>query len=67
MSFNDVLEAVEKLPQEDQETLIEIVCRRQIERRRAQIVKEIAASRRAYRAGKTKVGTPAQIMREILS
>ncbi len=67
MSFNDILEAVEKLPEDDQEALIDIVRRRQIERRREQIVKEVARARRQFRAGKAKVATPAEIMREVLS
>ena len=67
MSFNDILEVVDKLPDEDQEMLFEIVKKRQIERRRKQIAKQIASARRDFRAGKCKVATPEEIMREILS
>ncbi len=67
MSFNDILEAVDKLPQEDQQTLMEIVRRRQIALRRKQIARDIASANREYRAGKCKIRTPEEIMRDVMS
>ena len=67
MSFNDVLETVAKMPLDDQEMLIDILNRRRIARWRTQLAKDIASARRQFRAGKCKVATPEEIMREILS
>lgn len=67
MSFNELLEAVNKLSDDEHEMFVEIVRRREIDRRRAQLVKDVKKARREYRAGKCKVATPAEIMREILS
>jgi ADP-dependent phosphofructokinase/glucokinase len=49
--FNEVLEAIDKLGPEDQEALIEIVERRRIARRRAELAKDIEEARREFQAG----------------
>ena len=67
MSLNDLLEAVAELPDEDQEMFVEIVCQRRIERRRAQLARDVAGARRQFRAGKCQVAAPREIMREVLS
>lgn len=67
LSFGEVLETVEKLSPEDQETLIEIVRRRIIEQRRAELVKDILDAQKEFKAGDARPVTPEELMREILS
>lgn len=66
-SFAEVLEADDKLPLEDQEALIEILSRRVADCRRAEMIKNIEEARKEFREGRCKVGTPDEIMKEILS
>lgn len=61
------LETVEKLPWDDQETLIALLQKRRIARRRAELVKEVEQSRREFELGLAKPCTPESLMREILS
>jgi len=51
MTLTEVLNVVEQLTHEDQETLLRIVRNRQIERRRDEIAKDAQESLAAYRAG----------------
>jgi hypothetical protein len=61
------LEIVDRLPLEDQETLIEIVYRRVIERRRAELAKDIQGAQKEFEAGNARPVTPDELMAEILS
>ncbi len=63
--FEAVLETVESLPEEDQEILVELVRQRLIDRRRAQIVANIAETREEYRANRVQRGTVGDLMAEI--
>lgn len=65
-TYGEILEAADKLPLEDQESLVEVLQHRLIERRRAEIVKAVEESRRDFEAGKCRTGTAADLMREIL-
>jgi len=65
--FNEVLEAIDKLRPEDQEALIEIVERRRIARRRAELAKDIEEARREFQAGGCAPRKPTDLMQEILS
>lgn len=67
ISFGEVLEAVDKLTLDEQETLIDILYRRMVERRRAELAKDIAEARKEFREGHSQPATPADIMDEILS
>jgi predicted CopG family antitoxin len=67
MPFGEVLEAVDKFSLEDQETLIEVLQRRLIERRREEIAKEIREARREFQSGQCRAVTPDELMAEILS
>ena len=62
-----VLEAADKLSSEDRAELVEQLRKREVARRRQQIVAEIAESRREFAEGLAKVGTPDEIMQDILS
>jgi predicted CopG family antitoxin len=65
MSFGEVLEAIGKLSLEDQETLIEVLQRRLIERRREEIAKEIQEAQREFQTGQCRMVTPDELMAEI--
>lgn len=55
--FQQALDAVEKLPVEDQETLVEIVRRRLIEQRRAEITRNAQVTLQAFKEGRAKYGS----------
>ena len=67
VSFGEVLEAVDKLSLDEQETLIDILRRRIIEQRRAELLQEIREARQEFQAGDCQPATPAEIVAEILS
>jgi len=65
--FSEVVEAVERLTPDEQETLVSIVQRRLIAQRRRQIVADIQASRDEFKSGACQPATPDELLREILS
>ena len=67
MSFDQVLDAVANLSPDDQEALLHVLRQRRIERRRSELAKEIEEAEREFAAGKCESGTPADLMRKILS
>ena len=56
-TLNSLLAKVDKLPLEQQETLVEVVRHRVIEERRKQIAGNAEKTLRAFRLGKAKSGT----------
>lgn len=64
-SFDAVLESVEKLSVEDQEVLIDLVRRRLVERRRAEIATNIVKSQEEYQAGQVVRGNVDDLMAEL--
>ena len=67
ITFNDVLESVDKLSLDEQETLTEVIRRRLIERRRAELGNEIQDAQREFKEGSCQPATSSEIMKEILS
>ena len=63
--FQEVIETVEALPLDEQVMLIEIIHQRTIQRRRAELVREVAEARQAYRTGKMRHGTVTELMQEL--
>lgn len=63
--FQNVLDAVEALPPDDQALLIDIIRRRLVQKRRADLVAEVTEARRAYERGEVRRGTVADLMREL--
>lgn len=59
------LDAVDALPLEAQESVLDVLQRRVAANRRAVIVREVRQARAAYRAGKVKRGTAADLMAEL--
>ena len=65
--FGDVLEAVDQLSLPEQETLLEVVRRRLVEARRAEILDEVKSGEKEYEEGQCKEATPVDLMQEILA
>jgi hypothetical protein len=63
--FAAALASVETLPVDDQAALVEVVNKRIAAARRSEIVHEIGEARTAYRRGKVKRGSAADLMREL--
>ena len=58
-SFQELIETIEALSLDDQELLIEIIRKRLIQQRRAELAAEIAEARDAYQRGEVRRGTVA--------
>ncbi len=67
LPFGEVLEAVEKLSLEEQETLMEIVHRRMAEQNRKRLIAEIQEARTEFAEGRCRPATADEIMAEIVS
>lgn len=67
LPFGEILEAAEKLPIADQESLRDILAKRIIERRRDELSREVREARKEYEAGQCKPVTPDELMNELLS
>lgn len=66
-TFADLIETAEQLPIEEQEDLIHILKNRLRDRKRAELIKDVAEAQQEFIQGKCKPLTPEQIMEEILS
>ena len=64
-NIQDALETIEKLPMEEQETLVEIVKRRLVERRRAEIAQNAKVTLKAVREKKAKFGTVKELEKDL--
>jgi hypothetical protein len=65
--FAEVLEAAGKLTLPEQEELVDILRRRAIEQRRAEIVKDIRDAEQEFQSGGCRPTSPDELMKEILS
>ena len=61
-SYGQVLDSIEALPEEQQESLVDIV-----RKRRAALVKSVGAARKEFKSGELRPATPAEIMRKVLA
>ena len=66
-SYGQVLDSIDALPEDQQESLLDIVCNRLAERRRAALVKSVGEARKEFKSGKLRPATPSEIMRKILA
>ena len=64
--LQQALDVVERLPAEDQETLIELLQRRLLEQRRAQIARNAAATLQAVREGRSRYGSIEDLKSDLL-
>jgi hypothetical protein len=63
--FGNVLDAIEQLSHEGQETLVDIVRHRLAERGRQRVIQDVEESRRELAAGRLKPMSVEEIMDEI--
>ncbi|MGJ5628739.1 hypothetical protein [Nostoc sp. CALU 1950] len=63
--LDQVLESIENLSVDEQETLIDLISHRLAERRRSEIAANIAQAQVDYQSGKVFRGTVTQIMDEL--
>lgn len=62
-----IIHEVEKLTEDEREEFFEILRQKDLEKRRAEIAREIEEADREFAEGKTRRMTPAEIMSEALS
>jgi len=67
LPFRDVLDAIEQLSSDEQDTLIDIVQKRRSEKARQRLIAEVEASRKEFEEGRGKTGSVEDIIKEILS
>jgi len=65
VTFQDALDIVESLPEDQQEDLIDIIRRRLIEHRRENLAEHIREARGEYMRGEVHRGTVDDLMKEI--
>jgi len=66
-SFHVIVEAAGRLTEQEQEILIEILNRRLVDRRRAELVKDVEEAQPEFERGALRGTTPDEIMKEVLS
>jgi len=66
-TYGQVLDSIEALPEEQQESLLEVMKRRLAERRRNALAKSVQEARKEFKAGKLRPATPSEIMRKLLA
>jgi len=64
--FGDVLEAADRLSEDEQESLLEVLQKRLSERRRLEIAEDVREARLEHERGETRAVTPDELMGEIL-
>ena len=67
MPFGEVLEAIDHLSLDEQETLIDILHRRIADQGRRKLLAEIEAARKEFTEGQCQPATADDLMKEILS
>jgi hypothetical protein len=65
--FQKAIDVIETLPPEDQEILIDLIRRRLIERRRAEIARHAVETLQAVREGRAQIGTVKDLRRDLLT
>ena len=66
-TYGQVLDSIDALPEDQQESLLETVRRRLTERRRAALATLVAEARKEFKSGKIRPTTPAEISRKVLA
>jgi hypothetical protein len=65
LSFDELLDTIDQLPIDQQETLVEVIQRRLIDLRRQEIAKHAAEARQLYSGGKLPKGTVEELMADM--
>jgi sirohydrochlorin ferrochelatase len=64
-TFDQVLDAIEHLPEDQQADIIDVVRRRLAERGRRRVIADVKAARLEHAAGKSREASVDEIMKEI--
>ena len=64
-TFDEALDIIESFPEDQRESIVEIVKRRLTEERRERLAQTIKESREEYARGEVRRGTVDDLMREI--
>lgn len=67
LTFNELLEAIDRLPREEQKMLGEIVHNRVVEQRRGEIAHNAETARQFYLKGELRRGTLDDLEKDLLS
>ncbi len=65
--FDELLDAVEELPEDAQAQLVDVIRRRLAERGRQRVLQEVRQGRKDFADGKCSTSTPEELIREIES
>jgi len=65
-TFDEVLDIIESFPEDQRESIVEIVKLRLIEERREQLAQTIKEAQEEYARGEVRCGTVDDLMREII-
>ncbi len=65
LSFQDLIGAVESLPLDDQSMLVEIINKRIIEKRRAELAAEVKEAQEAFARGEVRRGTVKDLIKDL--
>ena len=65
LSFQDLIDAVEAMPLDDQSMLVDLINKRIQEKRRADLVAEVREARDAYARGEFKQCTLEDLMKDM--
>jgi len=65
VTFKEALELIESLPEEERWSLIEIVRRRLVEKRRDEIAESVRQAREDFARGDVKRGTVEDLLRDL--
>jgi hypothetical protein len=66
-SYGQVVDSIEALSDEQQESLVKLVQQRLAERRRETLAKSVQEARKEFKSGKLRPASPAAIMRRVLA
>ena len=65
-TFDEVLDIIESFPEEQRESIVEIVKRRLTEERRERLAQTVKEARQEYARGEVRRGTVDDLIREIV-
>ncbi len=65
-TFDEALDIIESFPEEQRESIVEIVKRRLTEERRERLVETVKEARQEYARGEVRRGTVDDLIREIV-
>ena len=64
-TYGQVLDLIEALPEDQQKSLVDVVGKRLVERRRAALVRSVQEARKEFKSGKLRPATPSDIIRKL--